>query len=98
MRAEDEVIGGITPRLLRRYRVPGCAIACVAEGRLSWSAGFGTADAASRRSVEVDTRFQVASVSKVLTAWAAMGLVEAGRVGLDDRADPLLKRWHFPAD
>jgi CubicO group peptidase (beta-lactamase class C family) len=38
------------------------------------------------------------SISKTLTAWGVMRLVEAGRVDLDAPVDRYLTRWHLPAD
>lgn len=43
-----------------------------------------------------DSRFQVASVSKWLTAWGVMRLVEAGRLELDAPVATYLTRWQFP--
>ncbi len=43
-----------------------------------------------------DTLFQVASLSKWITAWAVMTLVEAGRVDLDTPVSQYLSRWTLP--
>ncbi len=43
-----------------------------------------------------DTRFQVASLSKWITAWGVMTLVESGRIDLDAPVDGYLKRWKLP--
>ena len=48
------------------------------------------------RPVDGDTRFQVASLSKWITAWGVMTLVEAGKVDLDAPVDTYLKRWKLP--
>ncbi|MEQ8860479.1 MAG: serine hydrolase domain-containing protein [Pseudomonadales bacterium] len=47
-------------------------------------------------SVTADTRFQVASVSKWLTAWGVMTLVESGSVDLDAPVTGYLRRWQLP--
>lgn len=49
------------------------------------------------RPVNRDTLFQVASLSKWVTALGVMTLVEAGRVDLDAPVDTYLKRWKLPA-
>lgn len=49
------------------------------------------------RSVDADTLFQVASLSKWVTAIGVMTLVDAGRVDLDAPVDGYLKRWKLPA-
>lgn len=48
------------------------------------------------RPVDRDTLFQVASVSKWLTAIGVMSLVDAGRVELDAPVDSYLRRWKLP--
>ena len=42
------------------------------------------------------TRFQVASLSKWLTAWGVMKLVEEGRLDLDTPVNTYLTRWQLP--
>lgn len=44
-----------------------------------------------------DTLFQVASLSKWITALGVMTLVDAGRIDLDAPVDTYLKRWKLPA-
>ena len=39
------------------------------------------------------TRFQAASLSKPVTAWGVLRLVERGRVGLDEPILGHLRRW-----
>jgi len=46
--------------------------------------------------VTADTRFQLASVSKWLTAWGVLRLVQAGRVDLDAPVGGYLTRWQLP--
>ncbi|HXC55004.1 MAG TPA: serine hydrolase domain-containing protein [Rhizomicrobium sp.] len=46
--------------------------------------------------VDRDTLFQVASMSKWLTAWGVMTLVESGRIDLDAPVSRYLKRWTLP--
>jgi len=43
-----------------------------------------------------DSRFQVASLSKWLTAWGVMKLVEEGRLDLDTPMNTYLTRWQLP--
>ena len=52
--------------------------------------------ASTGRSVDRDTLFQVASVSKWITAWGVMALVEAGRLDLDAPVGAYLTRWRLP--
>ncbi|WP_249213858.1 serine hydrolase [Synechocystis sp. PCC 7338] len=45
-----------------------------------------------------NTLYQMASVSKLVTAWGVMKLVEMGQINLDDPVLSHLRRWQFPAD
>lgn len=48
------------------------------------------------KQVSGDTLFQMASVSKWVTAWGVMTLVEAGKVDLDAPVSRYVKRWKLP--
>lgn len=48
------------------------------------------------RPVDEHSLFQVASLSKWLTAWGVMALVEAGRIDLDAPVSRYLVRWQLP--
>jgi CubicO group peptidase (beta-lactamase class C family) len=47
--------------------------------------------------VNADTLFQVASLSKWVTAWGVLALVEEGRLDLDLPVNGYLTRWQLPA-
>src|SRR5262245_8094865 len=87
----------LVPALLREQRIPGAAIAVIRNGGVEWTAGYGRADVASGAPVRDDTRFNIGSTSKTLTAWAVMALAAQGRVDLDQPVDRYLTRWHLPA-
>ena len=77
-------------------KVQGMGIAVVDNGRIAWSKGYGLKDATSPDSVTVNTLFQCASIGKVITALAAMKLVEQGKIGLDQDINQKLKSWKLP--
>jgi CubicO group peptidase (beta-lactamase class C family) len=54
------------------------------DGRVVHATTAGYADIESERPMQLDTRFRIASMTKLLTAVAAMILVEEGRLHLDD--------------
>ncbi len=67
------------------YRdLPGVVVGVVAGDALVWSQGFGYADVASKRPMSPQTKFRMASHSKLFTATAIMQLREQGKVRLDD--------------
>lgn len=86
----------LVPELLNKTGVSGVAIAVIKNGVPIWSKGYGFSDRKSRKEVTTDTRFNIGSVSKTLTAWGVMKLVETGIVELDVSVDRYLKRWHLP--
>jgi CubicO group peptidase (beta-lactamase class C family) len=47
--------------------------------------------------IDRDSRFQLASLSKWITAWGVMTLVEAGKLDLDAPVSRYLTRWRLPA-
>jgi len=48
------------------------------------------------RAVDEQSLFQVASLSKWITAWGVMALVERGRIDLDAPVSRYLARWQLP--
>src|SRR5687767_15097801 len=68
---------------MEKERIPAVSIAIVADGRLAWARGFGFADLEHRVPATPQTVYRIASVSKPLTATAAMQLAERGKLDLD---------------
>jgi CubicO group peptidase (beta-lactamase class C family) len=71
------------PRLLASSRVPGLAIALIADARLAWSRGFGVRSSTSGGTVDENTVFEAGSVSKTVFAYAVMKLVDKQVLALD---------------
>jgi len=82
--------------LMEKLKVPGLSIAVVKDFKLHWAKGYGVADIASGQPVDTATRFQAASISKPVTALAAMRLVQANKLSLDADVNTLLKSWQVP--
>ena len=67
------------------YRgLPGIAVGVVKDQELVWSKGFGFADVTARVPMTPETKFRMASHSKLFTAIAIMQLREQGKLRLDD--------------
>jgi CubicO group peptidase (beta-lactamase class C family) len=81
------------PRILKQYGVPGMAIGTVLHGDPGQIYVYGLADVARRRPVTPDTVFQVASLSKSVTAWGVLTLVDRGKVDLDQPVQRYLAKW-----
>jgi CubicO group peptidase (beta-lactamase class C family) len=67
------------------YRgLPGVVVGVVADQELVWAQGFGYADVQAKKPMTPDTKFRMASHSKLFTATAIMQLREQGKLRLDD--------------
>ncbi len=75
-------------RFVQEHQVPGAALAVTRNSGLIYARGFGFANVESRRPVEPDSLFRIASVSKPLTAVAVLQLVPPPK--LDDRVFEIL--------
>jgi CubicO group peptidase (beta-lactamase class C family) len=86
----------VLPGQMARYNVPGVSVALIEDGETVYVKSFGYADRANEAPMTPDTLHQVASISKNLTAWGVMRLVDDGLIGLDDPVENYLTRWHIP--
>ncbi len=75
--------------------LPGAVVAVVSNQDLIWAKGFGHADVEADRPMTTDTRFRMASHSKLFTATAIMQLREEGKVRLDDPVTDYLPWFTF---
>jgi len=81
---------------MQQLGVPGVSIAVIRDYAVHWAKGYGVADVETRQPVSVDTLFQAASISKPVTAMAAMRLVQEGRLPLDEDVNKVLTSWKVP--
>src|SRR5215217_2583913 len=69
---------------LKRLNIPGLAVAKVEGEKVAWSKYYGYQNLENQIPVTENTIFQIASVSKTITAAAIMQLIGQGTVSLDD--------------
>jgi CubicO group peptidase (beta-lactamase class C family) len=82
---------------LSEATVGSAALVLVQGGKIAAEHSFGVANAETQAPVKSDrTLYQLASVSKAVTAWGVMKLVEEGKLGLDEPVLRYLTRWRFP--
>jgi CubicO group peptidase (beta-lactamase class C family) len=70
------------------------------DGKIFWTEAAGLADVENNHSVDIQTHFRIASISKCITAVAIMQLVEKGKIRLDQDARNYIpyfpkKKWKF---
>ncbi|WP_053070409.1 serine hydrolase domain-containing protein [Alkalihalobacillus pseudalcaliphilus] len=85
-----------TEKLLSKSNIPGAAISVLEDGQVTWIGTFGYADLDVKRKVDQNTVFQVASISKSVTALGVMKLVEDGLINLNDPIENYITRWQLP--
>jgi CubicO group peptidase (beta-lactamase class C family) len=83
--------------VLSHWPVAGLAAGVVLDGSLAWFVGHGLADVESRTSIDQDTVFRIASVTKTMTAIAVMQLWEQGLIDLDAPASDYLRSYRLIA-
>ena len=70
-------------RFMAANSIPGVSVAVVENGRAAWSAGYGTADLENFVPARSHTLYRLGSISKSITATAALLLWQQGRLDLD---------------
>ena len=70
------------PNYMKNENVPGVQIALIQDGIIAWTEGFGVKNTITRKPVTSSTLFEVASLSKVVTAYMALKLIDEGEISL----------------
>ncbi len=78
---------------MKFHRVPGLSIAVIHNYRVEWAKAYGLADTVARTPVTTETLFSAGSISKLVTAGAALALVQEGKLTLDAPINDALRSW-----
>ena len=89
-------IQAVVRTMMKEAGVPGVSIAVVERDRLLLATGHGAADLAGPRAATADTAYPWFSMTKVVTATAAMRLADEGRLDLDAPAAAYVDCLHSP--
>jgi serine beta-lactamase-like protein LACTB, mitochondrial len=76
-------INALVASYVSDHHVPGLSVAVIDRQRVILTQGYGLADVENNVAATADTVYRIASLSKSITATAAMKLVEAGKLDLD---------------
>jgi CubicO group peptidase (beta-lactamase class C family) len=76
---------------LQRTKTPGCSVAIVKDGQVTFSKGYGLANIETDTAATPETVYRIGSLTKPFTAMLVMAHVEKGELSLDD---PIVK--HLP--
>jgi CubicO group peptidase (beta-lactamase class C family) len=78
------------------HQVPAVSIAVVNNGQIEWARAYGVNVTGNTEHTTPSTLFQTASISKGVSAMAALHLVEQGKLQLDGDVNNQLKSWKLP--
>jgi len=78
-------IDRLVERTLKTFDVPGIAVAIVKDDKIVFEKGYGVTSLASKKKVDENTVFGIASNSKAFTTAAIGILVDGGKLKLDDK-------------
>ncbi len=84
------------PKFLKDRHVPGVGISIVSNGQVVFTDGFGYANSITKVPVTSKTLFEVASISKVFTAYIALRLVDEGKLSLNKSLFSYLSKEWMP--
>lgn len=91
------LVRALLPERMESEQIPGAAVAVVRSGRLVWKHGFGVANLKSEVPISAErSMFRVASISKIFTAAAVLGLTEEGALDLHKDVNEYLHQFEIP--
>jgi CubicO group peptidase (beta-lactamase class C family) len=83
-------------KIVRDTRAVGVSVALIDNYEVVWSRGFGTVEIGKSDSVTTETLFQIASITKSVTATLVMKKIQEGAISLTDDANKQLTSWQIP--
>lgn len=86
------------PCLLKKYNVPGAAMAIIRDGELVFSKGWGVRRVGESSQINEQTLFPAASLTKPVFAYGALMLVRDGRLDLDRSLSDYLDKPYIQGD
>ncbi len=87
--SEELDLAAVVEAAVDRYRVPSASVSRIVAGEVAWTRHFG-------ESVSGEAVYQVASLSKPVTALGVLLLAEEGRIDLDRSVFDYISQWKLP--
>lgn len=81
---------------MKEFQTPAVAIALIENGELAYINTVGSPEIKRQSITTKNTVFNIGSISKTITAWGVLKLVDQGKVNLDTPVEFYLKRWKLP--
>ena len=82
--------------LVDKYDVQGASVALIQNGEVTEYRNYGVSNIEEKTPVTNKTVFKIASISKTVTAYGIMKLVDEKKLDLDVPISNYLKRWQLP--
>lgn len=83
-------------KLIEKYKPVGATVAIIENGKITDIRNYGYANIEKEILVGNETQFKIASISKTITSYAVMQLVDEGKLNLDEPVNTYLKKWKLP--
>ncbi|MBM4062731.1 MAG: hypothetical protein FJ265_16785, partial [Planctomycetes bacterium] len=90
------VLEARVPQLMAANHVPGLSMVLIQDNAIVWQKAFGVRVAGQPEPVDANTVFEAASMSKPVYSYAALQLVEQGKLDLDKPLDSYLPAPYLP--
>lgn len=94
--SNENLIFNEADKLVKKYNVQGSSIALIENGKIKEIKNYGYANLKENTVVTNDTEFKIASISKTVTAYGIMKLVDEGKLDLDVPISKYLTKWNLP--
>jgi len=89
-------LDALIPASLAQHSTPGVAVAVVENGKIILTRGYGFSDVSARKPMTDRTLVNIASVSKLVSSWGVMRLVQDQQLDLDAPIVSIIQGWSFP--
>jgi len=83
-------------KLVNKYNPQGAEVAIIENGVITDVRNYGYANTERKVAITDQTQFKIASISKTITAYAIMKLVDEGKLDLDTPINTYLTKWQLP--
>lgn len=81
---------------MNHHGTPGVSVAVINNYRVDWIKHYGFADKEQQRPINDQTIYQAGSISKPMTAFLVMKLVQQGKLEPDRNVNNYLRAWKVP--
>ena len=88
-------VDSIVVHNMNKYNIPGLSIGLVKNNSIIYSEGFGIANIVNGKSINENSIFHTASISKLFTALAIMELVAMEKLAIEDKLVEILPELQF---